>query len=67
MVITIIIFVSIVICVDASLKLKGRQKRAFTPADDLNPPYYTANCPECGNECWTVSMLCYCADTKTKK
>ena len=37
------------------------------PADDLNPPYYTANCPECGNECWTVSLLCYHADTKTIK
>lgn len=37
------------------------------PADDLNPPYYTANCPECGNECWTVSILYRRASTKTEK
>lgn len=37
------------------------------PADDLNPPYYAANCPECGNECWTVSILYHRASTKTEK
>ena len=37
------------------------------PADDLNPSYYIANCPECGNECWTVSILYRCASSKIEK
>lgn len=37
------------------------------PADDLNPPYYTANCPECGNECWTVPILYHRASSNIEK
>lgn len=25
--------------------------------DELNPPYYTSTCPECGNECWSITTL----------